>query len=186
MWKFPLFPEQASSYAWRVDTVFFGMLGVAVFFSVLISVLLITFAIRYREGSDADRTGGAGENLAVEIAWIAIPLLIALGLFVWTAQVFFGGARGLEWESAHSPPLPHNFEFIPKVEEEAYAYDRPPPRHRRLRNRRGTIRRDRRRPILGGGSRCLSPRLIIAARPTTSRTSTSRPRQPAWGRGRSW
>ena len=32
------------------------------------------------------------------------------------------GARGLEWEACTSPPLPHNFETIPVVTQEAYAY----------------------------------------------------------------
>jgi cytochrome c oxidase subunit 1 len=31
-------------------------------------------------------------------------------------------AKGLEWERADSPPSPHNFETIPVVTEEAYAY----------------------------------------------------------------
>jgi cytochrome c oxidase subunit 1 len=31
-------------------------------------------------------------------------------------------AKGLEWEWADSPPAPHNFETVPIVTEEAYAY----------------------------------------------------------------
>jgi cytochrome c oxidase subunit 1 len=31
-------------------------------------------------------------------------------------------ARGLEWERTESPPITHNFEGIPVVKEEAYAY----------------------------------------------------------------
>ncbi len=45
-------------------------------------------------------------------------------------SLFFGkdagsnpwGARGLEWEACTSPPIPHNFEEIPVVTQEAYAY----------------------------------------------------------------
>lgn len=45
---FPLFPEQASTMAARVDALFFFLLGVAAFFASLIFFPVIFFAGRYR------------------------------------------------------------------------------------------------------------------------------------------
>ena len=42
MWRgFPLFPEQASTMAARVDTLYFFLLAVSAFFSVLIATLVV-------------------------------------------------------------------------------------------------------------------------------------------------
>ena len=44
----PLFPEQASTMAARVDTLYFFLLGVAGFFSILIAGLIVYYAVKYR------------------------------------------------------------------------------------------------------------------------------------------
>ena len=44
MWSgFPLFPEQASTLAGQVDGLFFFLLGVTAFFSLLIAGLIVVF-----------------------------------------------------------------------------------------------------------------------------------------------
>ena len=43
---FPLFPEQASTMAPRVDALYFFLIGVSVFFSLLISIANLVLAIR--------------------------------------------------------------------------------------------------------------------------------------------
>src|SRR5207253_11236755 len=48
MWDFPLFPEQASTLAGWVDGVTFYGLAITVFFTILICVLILFFAIKYR------------------------------------------------------------------------------------------------------------------------------------------
>lgn len=89
MWDFPLFPRQASSIAPRVDRLYLVLVGVWLFFTLMICVLVLYFAIKYRRSSTADRTRAATHNLPLEVAWIAIPLMIALGLFVWGTNEFF-------------------------------------------------------------------------------------------------
>ena len=91
MWDlpFPLFPERASTLAGRVDSVFFVLLAITVFFTTLIGFLVIFFAIRYRKGSQADRSNAFSSNLKLELAWIGIPLVIVLGIFAIGTQVFF-------------------------------------------------------------------------------------------------
>ena len=88
MWDFPLFPERASTIAGRVDNVFFVLMAITVFFTFLIGFLVIFFAIRYRKGSQADRSHAFSTNLKLEAAWIGIPLVIVLGIFAIGTQVF--------------------------------------------------------------------------------------------------
>src|SRR4051794_4546614 len=89
MWDFPLFPDRASSYAGRVDAVFYYALGICVFFTALICVLVLFFAIRYRRSAKVDRSNAPTSNLPLEITWIGIPLLLALVLFAWATVVYF-------------------------------------------------------------------------------------------------
>lgn len=88
--RLPLFPEQASTFAGQVDSLYFFLIAVSVFFSVLIAALVIFFAVRYHRKSDNDpapkaATGGT----ALEIAWSVIPLGISMVIFAWGASVFF-------------------------------------------------------------------------------------------------
>jgi cytochrome c oxidase subunit 2 len=54
---FRIWPEQASTIAGRVDGLYGFLLGVAVFFSGLIFLLILYFAIKYRR-----RPGGVHQQ----------------------------------------------------------------------------------------------------------------------------
>ena len=58
MSDFSFFPEQASTMAVRVDQLYFFLLGIAVFFSTLIFVFIVAFAVKYRRRSDAEHLRG--------------------------------------------------------------------------------------------------------------------------------
>jgi cytochrome c oxidase subunit 2 len=88
MWNFPLVPEQASSNASRVDALFLFDLGVLCFFTALICLLIVAFAIRYRRGSKVDRSSPPNTNRLLEAIWIIIPLGLSLVMFGWSADVF--------------------------------------------------------------------------------------------------
>src|SRR5476651_2228957 len=90
MWSgTPLFPEQASTMAGRVDALYFFLLAISVFFSLLIAGLIVFYAIRYRR-RDANSVGEVIHGgMALEIAWTVIPFLISMVIFVWGASVFF-------------------------------------------------------------------------------------------------
>ena len=97
MWpNAPLFPEQGSSLAAEVDHLVLYALAGAVFFSSLIAILVVTFAVKYRrrrpEEIGTDVHHGKG-TLILEIAWSGIPLLLLLSLFVWGSEVFFRETR---------------------------------------------------------------------------------------------
>ena len=79
--------------ATRVDALYFFLIGLTAFFSLLIAGLIVTYAIRYRrrtpDGIGARIHGG----LVLEITWTVIPLLITMVIFVWGASVFFAMQR---------------------------------------------------------------------------------------------
>lgn len=89
----PLFPEQASTMAGRVDALYFYLLAVSGFFTVLIAILVIVFAIKYRRRSATELPRSIEGSLKLEVAWTVIPLAIALSFFFWGAKLFFAMNR---------------------------------------------------------------------------------------------
>jgi cytochrome c oxidase subunit II len=86
---FPLFPEQASTMAPRVDALFFFLLGVSVFFVTLIFVMIVFYAVKYRRRTEADRPQPIEGNVWLEVFWCVIPLGLTMVMFVWGVVVFF-------------------------------------------------------------------------------------------------
>jgi cytochrome c oxidase subunit 2 len=87
--NFPFFPEQASAQAGQVDGIYFFMLAVTAFFSLLIATLIVVFAIKYRR-RHRDEVGAAIHgSLVLELLWTIIPFLITMVMFAWGAKVFF-------------------------------------------------------------------------------------------------
>jgi len=85
-----ILPEQASSVAGQVDALYFFLIGISAFFSLLIAGLVIFFAVKYRRRSESEpapepATGGT----ALEIVWSVIPLGITMVIFFWGASIFF-------------------------------------------------------------------------------------------------
>jgi cytochrome c oxidase subunit 2 len=90
MWfGIPLFPEAASSIAGRVDALYFFLLGVSGFFSVLIAGLIVFFAVKFHRRKPGDVGASSHGGLLLEVTWTVIPLLITMVIFGWGASVFF-------------------------------------------------------------------------------------------------
>ena len=85
----PLFPDSASTLAPEVDAVYFFGVGVAIFFSILVALLVLYFAVRYRR-RHADEVGQPERTITwLEVTWSVIPFLILMVMFAWGAKVFF-------------------------------------------------------------------------------------------------
>jgi cytochrome c oxidase subunit 2 len=93
MQTLPLFPIEASNFAPDVDHLFFYLLAVSVFFTVLIFIAIFYFAIRYRRRSDQELPRSVHTGLALEIAWSVIPFGLTLVMFGWGAEIFFHESR---------------------------------------------------------------------------------------------
>jgi cytochrome c oxidase subunit 2 len=91
--NFPLFPERASTMAGRVDALYFFLLAVSFFFSVLIAGAIVVFAIRFRRRSPDEMPQPIHGSMALELAWSIIPLLIVTFIFLWSADLFVASRR---------------------------------------------------------------------------------------------
>lgn len=91
---FRLFPESASSIAHRVDALFLTLVGIAVFFSLLICTLILYYGIRYRRRAKVKR-GNPALNTSLELTWVAVPFVIMMALFAWGGAVYY---------DMHTPP----------------------------------------------------------------------------------
>jgi cytochrome c oxidase subunit II len=89
----PLLPEQASTHAAAVDALLIFLVSVCGFFAVLIAVLLLVFAIRYRRRSEDDLPKPVASSFKLELTWSLIPLAFMMAFFVWGVRLYFSWAR---------------------------------------------------------------------------------------------
>jgi cytochrome c oxidase subunit 2 len=90
---FPLFPEQASTMAGRVDNLYFFLIAISAFFGLLIATLVVVFAVRYRRRSPDERPAAILGSVALEVTWTLIPLGIVMVIFLWSVDIFFSMVR---------------------------------------------------------------------------------------------
>jgi cytochrome c oxidase subunit 2 len=88
-----ILPTQASTMAPQVDALYFFLVALTAFFTLLISGLVVYFAIRYRRRATDETGESIHGNLKLEITWTVIPLVIVLFIFGWSAKLFFTMAR---------------------------------------------------------------------------------------------
>ena len=89
----PLFPEQASTTAERVDTLFFFLCTVTGIMAVSIALLLLYFAVRYRRRGEDDRTPRILGNKRLEWFWTISPMFVFLIMFLWGASIYTSVAQ---------------------------------------------------------------------------------------------
>ncbi len=87
------FPEQASTTAHHVDLLFYFLVSVTGLVGLLVAVLLIYFAVRYRRRPGQPPPGPMPGSAPLEIFWTVTPLLIFFVFFVWGATIYFGAYR---------------------------------------------------------------------------------------------
>ncbi len=85
----PLFPEQASTFAWQVDLLYFYLIAVSAFFTVGIAVAIMFFAIRYREKEKYATPEAIHGSMVLETTWSIIPFIISMTIFLGGALVFY-------------------------------------------------------------------------------------------------
>ena len=87
-----LLPAEGSAHAHSVDTLFLSLTAMSIFFFLLISGLVIFFAIRYRRRREGEKTSPVHENVKLEVAWTVIPLFIVMGIFFWGFNLYLDGS----------------------------------------------------------------------------------------------
>ncbi|MCU1244140.1 MAG: cytochrome c oxidase, subunit [Acidobacteria bacterium] len=91
--EFPLFPEQASTVAGQVDALYLFLVVLTGSVSVLIFVLIFFLALKYRRRPDNELAQDEEPSALLEAAWIIIPFVIFMGIFVWGSWLYFRLAR---------------------------------------------------------------------------------------------
>ena len=95
MWErwIPFWRPGNSQYAGDVDLLFAGLTAVSVLIAALLFYLLLSFCIRYRANSGADRGDRITKSWRWEIGWTTATLVAFLALFAWGASLFLSSYR---------------------------------------------------------------------------------------------
>ena len=78
----PIFPEQASTFAWEVDVLYFYLLAISVFFTVGIVAAILFFFVKYREKEKFATGEEIHGSIALETVWSIIPFVISMTIFL--------------------------------------------------------------------------------------------------------
>ncbi|AKU92807.1 cytochrome c oxidase subunit II [Vulgatibacter incomptus] len=86
-----LFPPQASTFAKDVDSVYYFIHYLSIFFWVLIVGAIVFFVWRYKRGHKEGV--GPSHSLPLELTWSIIPLVLVIAMFLWGFKTFMYVSR---------------------------------------------------------------------------------------------
>lgn len=76
-------PSSQSTYAGDVDMVFYFLIYLSTFFTLLIAALVVFFAIKYRDrGQRGPHGQGPSHSTVLEVTWTLIPVLLVIVIFL--------------------------------------------------------------------------------------------------------
>ncbi len=87
------FPERASSFAWQIDALYFYLIAISVFFTVIIVAALFVFGIKYREKEKYATGAEIHGSIGLETLWSIIPFVISMTIFLGGAIVYYNQFR---------------------------------------------------------------------------------------------
>jgi cytochrome c oxidase subunit 2 len=86
--QLPLYPEQASNFAPQVDALMVFITAVCLFFAVAVTAAVIYFFFKYRRRQVNEIGVAIHGDMRLEVAWMVIPLILALAMFGSGAVVY--------------------------------------------------------------------------------------------------
>jgi cytochrome c oxidase subunit 2 len=89
----PLFPDQASTFAWQVDLLYAYLIVVSVVFTVPIVLAIFFFAIKYREKEKFATPEAIHGSITLETVWSIIPFIVSMTIFLGGAIVYYNQYR---------------------------------------------------------------------------------------------
>ena len=89
----PFLPPSASTLSGSVDALYFYLIGITSFFTLLIVCALIFFMLKYRRRSPYEIPRPISGSHKLETLWSVIPFIIAMSFFVWGSQLYFEQSR---------------------------------------------------------------------------------------------
>lgn len=92
------FPEQASTFAADLDTLYLGLVAICGLMTLLVFGLIGYFGYRYRAGSRATRDNKPSSKTGakIELSVLAFMFVVFMGLFVWASSLYLDQYRGPE------------------------------------------------------------------------------------------
>ncbi|MGQ9481853.1 cytochrome c oxidase subunit II [Chloroflexus sp.] len=88
MRDFPLFPDQASTFAGQVDQLYFFLVALSLIFAGVLPFVILYLIVRYHRSQKVDRSNSADSNLKLELTWTIIPLVLVMLVFFWGAFLY--------------------------------------------------------------------------------------------------
>jgi cytochrome c oxidase subunit 2 len=85
----PLFPDQASTFAWQIDALYVYLILISLFFTVGIVAAIFFFAIKYREKEKFVSGAEIHGSITLETVWSIIPFIISMTIFLGGAIVYY-------------------------------------------------------------------------------------------------
>lgn len=89
MGNLPFFPAQASTIAPQVDLLLLVLMGLSGFFTAIVVIMIVFFAVRYRRGRQVDRSDPPTTSMKVELSWVFGLLILGMGTYTWAAIMYF-------------------------------------------------------------------------------------------------
>jgi cytochrome c oxidase subunit 2 len=89
----PIFPEQASSFAWQVDALYFYLIAISVGFTIPIVAAIFYFFIKYREKERYATPDEIHGSITLETVWSIIPFVISMTIFLGGAIIYYNQYR---------------------------------------------------------------------------------------------
>ena len=89
----PLWPDQASTFAWQVDLLYIYLILVSVAFTIPIVAAVFFFIIKYREKEKYATPDEMHGSIVLETTWSIIPFVISMTIFLGGAYVYYNQYR---------------------------------------------------------------------------------------------
>ena len=87
--SFPLVPPTASSVATEMDLLYLFITGVCAFFTVVVTLVVVYFTIKYKRRNPNDVGADIHGSLVLELTWTIIPFILSMVMFGWGASLFY-------------------------------------------------------------------------------------------------
>jgi cytochrome c oxidase subunit 2 len=87
--NFPIFPVQASTFAEHLDPMFYLLAAFICVYTIGVTIVLIYFGTKYRQIPGSGRKSKTFHSMKLELLWTGVPLVIAIGIFVWGAILYY-------------------------------------------------------------------------------------------------
>jgi cytochrome c oxidase subunit 2 len=89
----PFSPDQASTFSGEVDALYGFLCALTIFFGVVLSLLILYFAVKYRRRREDEIPRGVEGSMRLEVVWTVVPFIVSMGIFVWGANIYYGMYR---------------------------------------------------------------------------------------------